>query len=364
LEIPLYYDYDASKRPQVAFVGKGPDGSISNGNVVDGAGIENLTVDNSVSDAADIVGLYQSVNSWLLKVEMIGQNRSYINMWRTYRNTIRSCKMHEMNHSNSPGVGYTMLMSPGGSANLFEDNIIYHAYGTFIANGTTSGNVFAYNYVTSPQVGAMVPGTIYLHGAHSFMNLFEGNYLEAKIVSDWVWGTSSHNTVFRNRIMNVPVAGGYGTNNNFVMELMHGQQYWNIVGNVLGSSGRETRYEMLYSDSDWDLTRVTIYTLGHASTGSATPGDAAVKNTLYRHGNWDSVNNSVLWDAGNPDHALPNSLYRSSKPSFFGNCAWPAVGADLTPMVFTLPAKARYEGSSICGGVRLKGPTNLRIVDP
>jgi hypothetical protein len=150
LEIPLYYNYDITKNPQVALVGKGPDGGSANGNVIEGMGIEDLTLDNTLSQKGDIVFLAHTVNSWLSRVEMLGQNRSYMSMWRTYRNTIRSCKMHGMNASNQPGVGYTIMISPGGSANLFEDNIIYDAFAAFIANGTTSGNIFAYSHITPP----------------------------------------------------------------------------------------------------------------------------------------------------------------------------------------------------------------------
>lgn len=342
LEIPLYYDYDINKSPQIAFVGKGPDGGNVNGNVVDGFGIEDLTLDNTLSKKQDVISLTNTVNSWVFRVEMIGQNRDYINMWRAYRNTIRECKMHGMNASNQPGVGYTIQISPGGSANLFENNIIYDAFAMLVSNGTTSGNVFAYNYYGKPQKGFMVPGSIYFHGAHNMMNLFEGNQFETKVTSDYVWGTSSHNTFFRNQIKNLPTADGYGTNNNFVVELMNGQQYFNLVGNVLGSVGRESIYQMLYNDS-WNLQNVTIYTLGHASTGVATPGDPAVVTTLYRHGNWDSVNNSTLWDESNADHSIPASLYLSSKPAFFGSYAWPSVGPDLSPMIGTLPAKQRYD---------------------
>jgi hypothetical protein len=346
LEIPLYYDYDISKSPQIAFMGKGPDGGQVNGTVVVGFGIEDLTLDNTLSKKNDIISLTHTVNSWIFRVEMIGQNRDYINMWRTYRNTIRECKMHGMNTVNQPGVGYSILISPGGSANLFENNIMYEAFAMLVSNGTTSGNVFAYNYYGKPQKGFMVPGSIYFHGAHNMMNLFEGNVFETKVASDYVWGTSSHNTFFRNQIKNLPAEDGYGANDNFAVELMKGQQYFNFIGNVIGSVGRESLYEMLY-DTNWNLQNVTVYTLGHNSTGVATPGDASVATTLYRHGNWDSVNNYVLWDESNADHSIPDSLYLSSKPAFFGSCAWPSVGSDLSPMVGTLPAKQRYEAGIV-----------------
>ena len=60
-------------------------------------------------------------------------------------------------------------------------------------------------------------------------------------------------------------------------------------------------------------------------------------------GNYDFVNNNVLWDAGTADHSLPNSLYLTAKPAFFGTLPWPWVDPAGATKTHTLPAKARFD---------------------
>jgi len=236
-------------------------------------------------------------------------------------------------------------------------------------DGVTSGNVFGYNYILAQAVSSadnrLQHNAIAFHGAHPSMNLFEGNIWRGSMYADYYHGSSSHNTFFRNQ--------GYlesqaGTRRNFLFNLFKKAQYYNVVGNVLGTVGLEAFYEgtgrtLDYGDPGY------VYTLGYPSAGFAWitntipygPSDTQVKATFYRHGNWDSVNNAVIWESSNSDHSLPVSLYLSSKPSFFGNCAWPSIGPDLNPMAGVLPAKARYEGSLICGETALRSPANFRM---
>lgn len=56
--------------------------------------------------------------------------------------------------------------------------------------------------------------------------------------------------------------------------------------------------------------------------GTQQQRDLKVKATLLRHGNWDSLNNAVIWDANIPDHTIPNSLYLTGKPSWWGVCVF------------------------------------------
>src|SRR5260221_612587 len=66
-------------------------------------------------------------------------------------------------------------------------------------------------------------------------------------------------------------------------------------------------------------------------------------------GNWDWFTHTQTWlgiggTQGNPlgsPQAIPNSLYLSSKPTFFGSNPWPWVDPS-TGSVYTLPAKARF----------------------
>jgi hypothetical protein len=73
--------------------------------------------------------------------------------------------------------------------------------------------------------------------------------------------------------------------------------------------------------------------------------DLNVKATLLRHGNWDAVNNAVVWDANIPDHTIPNSLYLTQRPTCWdADLAWPPIGPDLNPMVGMIPAQRRFQG--------------------
>jgi hypothetical protein len=67
--------------------------------------------------------------------------------------------------------------------------------------------------------------------------------------------------------------------------------------------------------------------------------DRNVRATLIRHGNWDRVNNAVMWDPNIPDHTIPASMLYSSRPAWWdADFAWPPIGPDLTPIVGIIPA--------------------------
>ena len=85
--------------------------------------------------------------------------------------------------------------------------------------------------------------------------------------------------------------------------------------------------------------------------------DRNVPATIIRHGNFDYVNNAVVWDPNIPDHTIPNSLYLSGRPSWWGNLPWPPIGPDLNPMVGLIPAQVRYQG--IVGGTPTPTPTPI-----
>jgi hypothetical protein len=81
---------------------------------------------------------------------------------------------------------------------------------------------------------------------------------------------------------------------------------------------------------------------GILSFGESTSTPAA--ETAWIHGNYDTVNDQVMWDPNNSARELPDSLYLKSKPAWWpAEAAWPWTGPDLDPMVNTLPAKARSD---------------------
>ena len=175
------------------------------------------------------------------------------------------------------------------------------------------------------------------------MNLIEGNYIEGRFRSDAGFGTQNYFTLFRNRIEQQQ-----GKSDQVcTFDLERGQHYCNAVGNVLGTEGYETVYE--HENSDISLSTRVIYRLGYEDPydDDASGNDPLVKSTLLRHGNWDAVTKDIVWDPGITDRNLPASYYRNSKPEFFGNLRWPAIGPDVPGYTGTIPAKVRYEGGTV-----------------
>lgn len=329
LEIPLYWNYDSTLTPQATKISA----------ITTGAGIEELTVDNTLSGSANqsgdnaTISLTGASNCWLLRVEGIGSYQNMVILKAAYRNTVRSGKFHEgspalpINGSQYAGRAYGLRFSPYASANLAENNQFYHLWIPVVLNGATSGNVVAYNYINDLYATTSWNNqAIAFHGAHPVMNLIEGNYTNGRLLGDWYWGSASHNTFFRNRQVLLPNRGS----GNWNGELQARNWYYNFVGNVFGTPGIETTYLL----NNMNLSgQKSIYKFGYTSDGdgSAAGNDSQTYATVLLHGNWDSVTNGTVWN-GSDDQSLPPSLYLTGKPGWWGSVQWPAIGPDASPM--------------------------------
>jgi hypothetical protein len=215
--------------------------------------------------------------------------------------------------------------------NLVEDNIFYYLRHSMTVEFGSVGNVFGYNY-SHRLFENRYPASNWLmidahvHGGHSCLNLYEGNIV-AHIGCDNNLGSSRYNTFFRNHVERYSQGESKEIvdNVNAIMFLKY-QLYENVVGNVLCRPG---------DTGD-------VWLIGWHNEDVREPIDERVEDTLLRHGNYDYVTGKTGWDPAISDHNLPDSYYLSSKPAFFGNKPWPAIGSDLNPMVGGLPAKERY----------------------
>ena len=71
--------------------------------------------------------------------------------------------------------------------------------------------------------------------------------------------------------------------------------------------------------------------------------DMATVTNAIRHGNFDYLTDSQVWEPTISDHVIPSSYYLSGKPAFFGSRAWPWVQPDnTTQQIYSLPARDRY----------------------
>ncbi|HJW29516.1 MAG TPA: right-handed parallel beta-helix repeat-containing protein, partial [Saprospiraceae bacterium] len=337
LEIPLYWDFNAALTPQITKI---------NG-IKTMAGIEDLTVDNQASQTNGIE-IYGTANCWLKGVELNGSVQNGIEFEKSYRDTFRSCKIHEgvpslpvtgPQYYTSRAYGIFMNIV---SASLIENNLFYHLDMTTCMSGPNSGNVMSYNYITAMYYSENMTwqsDTFSLHGGHARANLFEGNLGVSSFEADDIWGSSSHNVLFRNRITLDPNR----PQRAFDVALYSMSSYFSIIGNVFGTTGFETAYTTATSNIDT-----------HAIYGL----DPAISASTLIHANWDSVTNGVKWN-GTDDHVLPSSLYLSGKPSWWGSMQWPAIGPDVSPMYPAAPTVGTGTPWN-ASAVALSPPTSLK----
>jgi hypothetical protein len=123
--------------------------------------------------------------------------------------------------------------------------------------------------------------------------------------------------------------------------------YWmTFVGNVLGAQGQMNGWVYDRSLPDgWSAPGIWLLGWEHELF------DSNVVRTAVRDGNWDWVQGRQSWHNASAV-ALQNSLYLTDKPAFFGDCTWPWVDPS-TGAVYTLPAKARYDGVAPCAGATI-----------
>jgi hypothetical protein len=348
LNLPLYWTLSPSLLPQATL--------INGSSMVRWAGIEDLTLTESQAAVEFMIEMDSAQYSWLKNVEIKRPKRRAVWLIESLQNEIRESYFHDGIGGFGRDRGYGVLADAYSNANLIENNIFHTLDGGFMmAAGGASGNVFAYNFMTDSRFdGAwwLTQSPSLNHAPHPSMNLWEGN-IGIQAAADFIHGSSSHNTVFRSR------STGWQsptiTSNNNAIEIQYKNTYMNILGCVLGTQGQSSTYEVAYPASA-DSSLKTIWRLGYG--GPSWAGDPDVKATLLRHGNFDYVTNSVVWDPGISDHNLPASLYLSSKPSWWGNLPWPAIGPDLNPMAGAIPAQQRYLGIDT---VPPLAPKNVRM---
>jgi hypothetical protein len=237
----------------------------------------------------------------------------------------------------------------------------------FATEGTGSGNVIAYNYLPNDyHVNNQTDYprfTLIGHAGGSWHNLFEGNVVNnSKFRVDNYFGTQHAFTLYRNKISPDPTIVS-GTN---IIDMERPSANNNIVGNVFGTTGFEQVYECEATVHPCGATTRSIYRLGYQDAYVDGTSNHVTWSTMLRHANWDSVTNGQKWctDSGEPgcqggdaNHTVPQSLYLSSKPSWYGNCTWPPIDPN-GPTVHDIPAKLRYEGKSCSGATYHPADTN------
>jgi carbon monoxide dehydrogenase subunit G len=309
-----------------------------------GAGIEELSV---IGGDQGNIRFVWAASCWAKRVENSVWHDEGFAVERSFRVEIRDSYVHDAAWAQPGGAGYAISLSDGSSEVLVENSIVLKANKVMVARSAGAASVFGYNYVDDGYINTNTNwievglNASHMVGPHHV--LFEGNE-GFNWDSDKTHGNSIYHTVFRNHLVGTrrdfnDSGGGNGPKRCAGATYY---SYWHsFVGNVMGVAGQMAGW--VYESGDMDTP--AIYMLGW-DDWAPYPTDARVKATTLRHGNFDYVTNSVVWDPAISDRNLPASLYLSQKPAFFNagsGYSWPWVDPTGATKIYTLPAKARFD---------------------
>jgi len=361
-------------------------------------GIENLSIDHSaVAGGLNIILISNCSQCWVKGIRSIKPNRSHVSIWTSARIVVRDSYFYQTQNAVSQSYGVETF---GASDVLQENNIFHQVAAPQMFNSDCEGCVAGYNFAINDYFGQSLDWLQQSVNFHSsVMNiLLEGN-VGTGLYSDRFHGTAHFATLFRNRYDGFEKNGtATPTSHTNPIILYPFSRYFNVIGNVLGSTARpHINYQDIPGSSP--NPDQTIFIVGTGA--SFVPDDPLTVSTLMRWGNYDVVSNtsrfvnaevpSGIANFANPvppGQTLPASFYLGAKPGWWpAGKPWPAIGPDVIggniPNVgghaYTIPAQDCYttrmlgpaDGSgsvlsfnaSVCyvtGGPAT--PTNLRII--
>jgi hypothetical protein len=356
---PFPWDFTSGKNPKVNI-------EVDSGNksMIRMAGLESLTVTNNwtgQNGVEKMVRMRRAAYCWMQNVEIRRSKNQAVNLQKAFRSQVEGCTFHGLAEQAGTWAGSSSAYCVQGdykaSYNIIQNNIAVRLLGICTLEYGMYGNVIAYNFVTNAVYGQLSPPDSWMgadmstHALHEGYQLFEGNIVDMW-APDFIHGSSSHLLAVRNHMRGIRPNTSL---HNRCIEIDAWNRYSSAVGNVLGGSQYGWTSQHKYSSQgsqtfDGGETKC-IYRIGYPMvnyTGSGYDNGMLTGSTYFiRHGNWDSVTGSVIWDAAISDHELPNSFYLAGKPAWWGaNHRWPPIGSDLSPMVAMNPAMRRWLGIS------------------
>jgi hypothetical protein len=351
------------------------------------AGIENLSLLRAPGGGID---MNMCAYCWIKNVEVSEWYNGGIAMSYSWRSQIDTVVVDHIWNSVNSGGEYPLSLDEGSTEMLIQNSIVDIAGKGMVARAGGAGSVVAYNYIDDTMyddysgIGdywvEMGANASHFVGAHHV--LFEGNWAP-NCDGDQTHGNAMYMVFFRNQCSGLRTPFTDPSNKLMVSDQaglgyscpcppettptppgplraagpMAFHYWYAFVGNVLGTSGLTTSANGWTYSGDWNANR--IWMVGWYNFGTGGQDSNLVKFTyMFRNGNYDYLDNSIVdWTSGYTQ-SPPNSLYLSSAPSFFGpgaSCTytWPWVSSTSSPPVLTnscggpgLPAKARWAAAT------------------
>jgi len=327
---------------------------------VEKAGVEDLTVQGGGDGA---LRFENTMSSWAKNIECTVWYGECVAIDNSYRDELVDSYIHDAAWAEPGGAGYAISLADGSSEVLIENNIVMKTNKVIVSRSSGAGSVVAYNYMDDGYIatdeGWIEIGLNASHMVGSHMVLFEGNQ-SFNMDSDDTHGNSTYIVYFRNYATTVrsTFQSDYtGDTINDVSNIPGGNSgpkraagamtysYWmSYVGNVLGEPGLATAANG-YTDNMPNATTwgPSTWMLGWNDVSPYTT-DPKVAATAIRDGNWDSFLSQQTW-LSSSEAPLPDSMYLTCKPAFFGSDTWPWTDPS-TGTIYTLPAKARFDAGT------------------
>lgn len=255
------------------------------------------------------------------------------------------------------GTGYTG--GYGGTCfSLIENNIFGQSVPNIEMNYGSAGNVVAYNYgiaSTVPDGGDYAVANAFNtnHGPHNSYNLYEGNQAP-NIECDGFFGGASEDTVFRNWWTSISPSPA-GNKMRAPVLLKRFTRRYQFVGNILGTntynvSTYNLGYPLIGNDGFFSGTVTpTAGTFWTNWPNDTTPDssylerDMDVEISSTFKANYNTQDDAIPAGESIGSDTLPDSLYLSVKPTWFGNLGYPWVNSSSPSFtVAALPAAYRY----------------------
>jgi hypothetical protein len=343
---------------------------------VKNAGLEDLHVyGGEGGDGGGNIYLELTAYSWVKNVESEYSAGGSVALFSSFRCVVRDSYFHNTKDPNPGGAGYGITVNNASADNLIENNISWKFNKVMVMRASGGGNVIGYNYMEDGYgEGYPTYVEVGLNASHMttpHFELFEGNQ-SFNIDGDARWGNSVYITFFRNHATGIRRSlGGLrlsDVGNRRAIGAMAGHYWYSFIGNVLGYPGmspKPVNSSFIYqSHFDWPDNPVPMWALGQPDA-DGTPGvteDLNVDATALRGGNFDYVTNTVVWK-NVAQQTLPDSLYLTAKPAFFGSNTWPWVDPVGTTKLYTLPARARFDQIIAPPPVKFYTVTPCRVAD-
>ncbi len=324
---------------------------------VERAGIEDLYVYGGGQGQGNI-RLSNCAYSWIRNVESDYQDGEAIAIDGCFRCTVRDSYVHSTATPSPGGGGYGYSFSWYSADNLLENDISWNMNKVMVMRASGGGNVIGYCYFEDGWIdyatGWVECGANASHMTTPHYELFEGNQA-FNFDGDNTWGNAIDITVFRNHFTakrrSIAPLSFTDDGNRRAIGLCEGHWWYSFVANVIGQAGQSNPGGFIYQSSfPWNEDPWPMWKLGYNPNDWSQAADAKVLSTVLRHGNYDYATAAITWDPSISQHSMPDSLYLTAKPAFFGSQAWPWVTPEGPTLVASLPARQRFDAIQGLGG--------------